>query len=138
MITRRALISGASAALIAGPSIVRAQSLMPIRPLVWEPPMIWGPQDFEPGRFQHFGQWYADGSYFNETTDLVNRVSSVEINITGSGNFRNPRCSLEAAESASRALANTIKRRVPWPTNIAQFVEKATPIETDYSSSPTA
>lgn len=106
MITsRRALLTGAGALLIAGPAIVKSSSIMPVRPMLWTGPT------FEPGRFVHIAEFWPDGSYFKETADMVERTSSIEWGIGKHwGPYLPPReLSFQKAEQVRRSIESVAR-----------------------------
>lgn len=111
MIARRALLTGGSAFLIAAPALVRAQSLMPIRVMEWEP-------DPPTPNLAHYFDHYADGSFFEETVNFDTMTSKVDwclggyaFSSWGGGDFM----SLTDAEMRRRQVESWVTRRM-WST----------------------
>lgn len=71
MLSRRSLLTGGAALLIAAPALVRAQSLMPIRVMEWEP-------DPPTPNLAHYFDHYADGSFFEETVNFDTMTSKIK------------------------------------------------------------
>ncbi len=107
MITRRSILTGAGALLVAAPSIVRAQSIMPVRPLVCH---LEG--GYYPGRYAHFYDGWADGTSFTETVDFHTHTSEIQwtlgrhSEILSGGNV-----SLSRAEMWRRSVEGWAERR---------------------------
>lgn len=109
MISRRSLFIGGAtfgaSLLIAAPSIVRPRSLMPIRPMIWEP------ETLPPPNVAHFFEHYGDGSFFEETVNFDTRTSTIKwqyaIPLWGGQELDVP---LQAAEDRRLRIENFARR----------------------------
>lgn len=108
MISRRFLLTGGTAFLIAAPALVRAQSLMPIRVMEWEP-------DPPTPNLAHYFDHYADGSFFKETVNFDTRTSKVKWRLGCPGKFLwgfGKDLHLSQAEMRRRQVESWVTRRM--------------------------